>query len=333
VPIYLGMNATAHASALPASGPSLDNRRVLAGLIDLAIVGAGALAIALAAGLLGGGGGEIGLPVVAVVTAWALYYPFALESGSGQTLGKKLMKIRVVRVDGSAAGMGDIAVRTVLRVVDMQLMYLVGLVVMLLTGERRGRLGDLAAKTMLVSADTPTIAAPPVDAVALPGVALPSAGPVGGPPVAVAPAPAKTFTLPSYAPEPAAAAPDSAPPPDVASPSLRELARDVVATTGSQGVAEPAREPVADAGPVVELEPSADVEPIAEAEPVPPVAEEPVAEEPPMGESELPEGPADEQQIVVKPVETVSAIDLVMGADEPADEAPGAESPADDSRA
>ena len=51
------MNAFAQTSAGALSGSKLDNRRVLAALIDLAIVGAGGAAILGAAGVLGGGGG------------------------------------------------------------------------------------------------------------------------------------------------------------------------------------------------------------------------------------------------------------------------------------
>ena len=250
------MNAFAHSSALPASGPQLDNRRVIAGLIDLAIVAAGALAVAFAAGIVGGDGTPVGLPVVAVMTAWALYYYFALESGGGQTLGKKVMRIRVVRLDGSPAGMGDIAVRTVLRLIDMQFAYLVGLVVMLVTGERRARLGDLAAKTMIVAADAPSIPAAPVAAGA-------------------ASAPRREMvTLPSRAPE-----------------------------------------PVAEVEPVVE---PAEPEPVVEVPaPVVEVAE-PVDE--PGRPTHAPSAPVDDEpQVVVRPVETVSAIDLVMGDDQPAD--------------
>ena len=86
---------------------------------------------------------------------WALYYYFACESGAGQTLGKRVMKIRVVGMDGAPAGMREIALRTVLRVVDGLFLYLVGLIVMIATGERRGRLGDLVGDTMIVSADEP----------------------------------------------------------------------------------------------------------------------------------------------------------------------------------
>ena len=98
----------ARASAAPVSGSKLDNRRVLAALIDLVIVGAGWRRDP-------GRGREAGRsapdrrPLVAVGLGWALYYYFACESGSGQTVGKRVMNIRVVRVDGAPAGMREIA--------------------------------------------------------------------------------------------------------------------------------------------------------------------------------------------------------------------------------
>src|SRR5919106_1039341 len=144
------MNAIAQPSAGSVSGSKLDNRRMLAGLIDLAVVAAGAAVILVAAGAVGGDGAGVGAPLAAVVVGWALYYYFACESGGGQTLGKKLMNVRVVRVDGKPVGIGDVAVRTVLRVVDT---LIVGLVAMLATGERRARVGDLVAGTMIVSSD------------------------------------------------------------------------------------------------------------------------------------------------------------------------------------
>jgi uncharacterized RDD family membrane protein YckC len=214
VPMVFGMKVTAHTS-LPAGGPELDNRRVIAGVIDLAVVAAGALVIGLAAGLSGAQYGRPGLALSALITAWALYYYFACESGGGgQTLGKRAMKIRVAGVDGRPAGMGQIAVRTLLRVVDGLGLYLVGLIVMLATGERRGRLGDLAARTMIVSAEAAPIRAP---AAASP---------------AVAPA---TISLPTRRPDPAEPEPADADT-DTASPALKELARDVAA--------EPAAEPL-----------------------------------------------------------------------------------------
>src|SRR5215213_8929077 len=126
------MNAIASATAVSASGPQLDNRRVLAALIDLAIVGVGAAVILAAAGVLGDSPSEIGAPLIAVTLGWALYYYFVCESSeSTQTLGKRVMKLRVARVDGRPPDMREIALRTVARVVDMQFVYLVGLIVML----------------------------------------------------------------------------------------------------------------------------------------------------------------------------------------------------------
>jgi uncharacterized RDD family membrane protein YckC len=260
------MNAIAHSSSAPASGPQLDNRRVAAGLIDLAIVVAGTLVIGLGAGLYDGDG-AVSLPVVVVMTGWALYYYFACESGGGQTLGKKLMKLRVVRVDGSPAGMREIAVRTVVRVVDMQFAYLVGLIAMLATGKRRGRLGDLAAGTTVVSAD----GAAPAASAAAPAAARPTPAPAApAPPTPSPPAPvAETFTLPSRGPE----------------------------TMGSA-----AAEPQAPASPLpddVVVEPAFAVDDLE----LDPLDDDPLEEE--------------EPHVVVKSVETVSAIDLVMDEEEP----------------
>jgi uncharacterized RDD family membrane protein YckC len=162
------MNATAQASAASISGPKLDNRRVLAALVDLGIVVAGSVVILFAADALSGDTGEIRGALGAVILGWALYYHFAMESGDGQTVGKRLMKLRVVRANGRPAGMREIAVRTVLRVVDGIGAYIVGLIVMLATGQRRQRLGDLAADTIVVDASAKAYAPP-----------APAAAPVG----------------------------------------------------------------------------------------------------------------------------------------------------------
>ena len=159
MPMVVLMNAIAQASAAPVSGSKLDNRRVMAAIVDLLIVVAGAVVILVAGDSLSG---DRPGALAAVIIGWALYYFFALESGEGQTLGKRLMKIRVVRADGRPAGMGEIAVRTILRVIDN---YLVGMIVMIATGERRQRIGDLAAGTIVVDASGPAVMAPPAPVV------------------------------------------------------------------------------------------------------------------------------------------------------------------------
>ncbi len=126
------------------TGPQLDNRRVAAALIDLLIPLAG-LALTYAAGL------SLTRGLVLVGVGWTLFYFFALESGDGQTLGKHVMKLRVVSADGTPASMEQIAKRTLVRIVDG---HIVGLIVMLGTGERRLRLGDIVAGTVVTEAES-----------------------------------------------------------------------------------------------------------------------------------------------------------------------------------
>jgi uncharacterized RDD family membrane protein YckC len=261
------MNAIAQVSAASISGPKLDNRRVLAAVVDLLIVSAGALVVLFAGDALTG---DRGGALSAVILGWALYYYFALESGAGQTVGKKLMKLRVVCADGRPAGMREIAVRTILRVVDGIGVYIVGLIVMLVTGQRRQRIGDLAAGTIVVDASGPATAvaepaAPEAEVEAQVEDVEDEA------PVNTSPDPTRTITLPSRPPRPEPLS------------GADEPETEVVAD-------EPAAEPVAEHEPDIDVEPVAvedepadEQEPVVEFEPVRAdddalVEDEPVAE-------------------------------------------------------
>jgi uncharacterized RDD family membrane protein YckC len=310
----------ARASAMPASGSALDNRRVLAALIDLVIIGAGYAVILAAAGKLDAP--DAGGALTAVGIGWALYYYFALESGNGQTLGKRVMNIRVADVNGQPAGMREVALRTVLRLIDGLFFYLVGLVVMLATRERRGRLGDLVGGTMIVSADKPA----PV-----PDMSAPEA------PAAVSRVPIAE-SGPAFAeeeaPQPVA---EAEPEPEVASPALVELASDVTAVTDDpEREVEPEPEPeIEELPPAATLAAEAAPEEAAEEESEPRMEELPVAESDELPSAETEEIEVDEDEageveaddedveveeleaeaddeVTVKSVETVSAIDLVM---------------------
>jgi uncharacterized RDD family membrane protein YckC len=140
------VNGLAHAAVPPIAGPALDNKRVAAALIDL-------LVLVLVGLLLSSLSGAYTTAARVVTVAWILYYYFALELLTGQTLGKKLMGLRVAQADGSPPELRQVAVRTVLRLVDGLGVYLVGLITMLATGERRQRLGDLAAGTIVTTAE------------------------------------------------------------------------------------------------------------------------------------------------------------------------------------
>ncbi len=82
-------------------------------------------------------------------TQW-LYWTLAEVLMGGQTPGKRIIGIRVVRVDGSPVGVLESAVRNLVRVVDfLPGLYAAGCLSMLLTHQHR-RLGDLLAGTLLV---------------------------------------------------------------------------------------------------------------------------------------------------------------------------------------
>ena len=164
------MAAPAQTTPVP-TGPQFDNRRVAAALIDLLIPLAGVVA-AYAAGF------SVTRGVVMVGVGWTLYYFFALESGDGQTLGKRAMKLRVVSADGTPATMEQIAKRTAVRIVDG---HLVGLIVMLATGDRRLRLGDIVAGTVVTDAAGSPAPATPALALA-PAPAHPAKPSLVGPP-------------------------------------------------------------------------------------------------------------------------------------------------------
>ena len=91
----------------------------------------------------------MGIIVFVWLTAWFNYFAFC-EWRWGQTIGKNAMALRVIELDGSKPAFGPASVRNVLRLIDF---FVVGWV-MIATGERRQRLGDKAAKTVVVREPT-----------------------------------------------------------------------------------------------------------------------------------------------------------------------------------
>lgn len=91
------------------------------------------------------------IAVAALLTAPFIFYTLVSESlMNGQTFGKKLLKIKVIKIDGFQAGFFDYLTRWIFLVIDLQLAYLPGLISMLVA-EHSQRLGDLAAGTAVIS--------------------------------------------------------------------------------------------------------------------------------------------------------------------------------------
>jgi uncharacterized RDD family membrane protein YckC len=125
--------------------------RALACLIDALLVASALATLALFALLLSGGF-RLVVAILALLLAFIIYwfYHAACEAlWHGQTPGKRLLGLRVQRVGGYPIGWSEALIRNLLRVVDGQLAYGVGVLTMLVT-QRHQRLGDLAAGTVVV---------------------------------------------------------------------------------------------------------------------------------------------------------------------------------------
>ncbi len=134
-------------------------KRLLAQLFDLIVILVifwfiGSL-IAIAYGKGGFGGFQMtGTPAMisnVTTVVLVLLYFIVLEARNGQTLGKKIMGIRVVSKDGSPVGLGTSAVRNVLRLIDAIAFYLVG-ALFIWTSSKKQRLGDMVAGTVVIKA-------------------------------------------------------------------------------------------------------------------------------------------------------------------------------------
>ena len=82
------------------------------------------------------------------VLVYAYYIGFEVTTGA--TIGKRIMGLRVVKVNGEAYGWGSCIGRNLFRLIDgLPVFYLVGVISVALTG-RKQRLGDLAVGTLVV---------------------------------------------------------------------------------------------------------------------------------------------------------------------------------------
>jgi uncharacterized RDD family membrane protein YckC len=138
-------------------GEDLLGLRIGAALIDLALLLVLFVVLAVLVGEASVGGGAFSFSLdgfeFAVYVALALLYYLVLEAAIGQTVGKLLVGLRVVRAGGGRPNVLHVAARTLVRVVDwLPALYLVGFIAMLATGARRQRLGDLAANTRIARA-------------------------------------------------------------------------------------------------------------------------------------------------------------------------------------
>jgi hypothetical protein len=113
-----------------------DSRRAIARVVDGVFVGAPFLVPVLG----------LGFALSVALVAVSLLYFFVCEALWGQTLGKRLLGLRVLTRDGEPASAKAVAMRTSTRIVEDGP---IGLAVFLASGKRRARLGDLLGDTIV----------------------------------------------------------------------------------------------------------------------------------------------------------------------------------------
>ena len=134
--------------------------RFLAWLVDLFCVVALLIAVSMAVGMLGVVSRALAAALLFLL-AFAIWFGYGIVLAwywRGRTIGKRLLRLRVMDERGLHLTFGQIVMRNLLRLVDsLPLLYLVGGVACVLT-RRAQRLGDLAAGTVVVR--TPRLSAP-----------------------------------------------------------------------------------------------------------------------------------------------------------------------------
>lgn len=93
--------------------------------------------------------------IIAVILLFylpAIFYSLIFETIlDGQTIGKRIMKIKVVKIDGYQASLADFVIRWFFRIIDLNMMSGVVALIAIVTSPRNQRLGDMTAGTSVIS--------------------------------------------------------------------------------------------------------------------------------------------------------------------------------------
>ena len=92
-------------------------------------------------------GRRVAAALIDGIVVFLLFVLVGLVTGEADTSGSSAS----VELDGAPADAGPVAIRTLLRIIDvLSFLYLIGFTVLLTAGKGRQRLGDMAASTAVV---------------------------------------------------------------------------------------------------------------------------------------------------------------------------------------
>lgn len=138
--------------------------RLLASILDIIFMGVYLGVVMVILGISGAmnnnlfsGDNYFLLTVLTIAGLPVLLYHFLSETFmNGQSLGKKIMGIKVVKLDGSQPGIGSYILRSVFRIIDIHIMNGLVAIIAIPVSEKSQRLGDMAAGTTVIRKDSNT---------------------------------------------------------------------------------------------------------------------------------------------------------------------------------
>ena len=91
------------------------------------------------------------VPLLAILLPYFIYFPVLETLWNGRTVGKKLVGIRVTRIDGTRASLGSYLIRWLFRFFEISATGGVVAILTILINGRGQRLGDLVAGTCVIN--------------------------------------------------------------------------------------------------------------------------------------------------------------------------------------
>lgn len=137
-----------HSSAVPTTVGVGVGPRALAFIIDMVAL----IIVSVVVQVLAGGSDGAGVLAGVVIAIVSLAYYPVMEKVYGASIGKMVMGLKVVTETGAPLDWSAAIIRTLLRIVDGLFGYLVG-AILVWTSPTKQRLGDKAAKTLVVRKD------------------------------------------------------------------------------------------------------------------------------------------------------------------------------------
>ncbi|MBC7721768.1 MAG: RDD family protein [Pedobacter sp.] len=124
--------------------------RIVAGLIDYAIIIVYLIIVSLAFALNKFGGSASQILLFLFYLPIFFYTLLSELLMNGQTVGKNVMKIKVISLNGNQASFSQYLTRWLFRVIDIWMTSYLLAIIMIAVSEKRQRLGDIVAHTTLI---------------------------------------------------------------------------------------------------------------------------------------------------------------------------------------